>query len=73
MSARSAGALPGGPGHSHQSVNDIATLGAIPGMELVEPSCPAEVAPLLDYLLSEAEGSGYLRLVSIPCDIPYVL
>lgn len=67
-----AGAVPGGPGHSHQSVNDIATLGAMPGIELVEPSCPAEVAPLLDYLLA-AEGSGYLRLVSIPCDIPYSL
>jgi transketolase len=68
-----AGALPGGPGHSHQSVNDIAALGAIPGLELVEPSCPAEVAPLLDYLLNVMEGSGYLRLVSIPCDIPYTL
>jgi len=67
-----AGAVPGGPGHSHQSVNDIATLGAMPGIELVEPSCPAEVAPLLDHLLA-AEGSGYLRLVSIPCDIPYTL
>jgi transketolase len=68
-----AGALPGGPGHSHQMVNDIAVLGAIPGIELVEPSCAAEVAPLLDYLLNQAKGSGYLRLVSIPCEIPYSL
>ncbi|HDL16382.1 MAG TPA: transketolase, partial [Rhizobiales bacterium] len=67
-----AGALPGGPGHSHQAVNDIAMLGAIPGLELVEPSCAAEVAPLLDSLL-EGDGSGYLRLVSIPCEIPYEL
>jgi transketolase len=66
-----AGALPGGPGHSHQMVNDIAVLGAIPGLELVEPSCAAEVAPLLDHLLNHARGSGYLRLVSIPCEIPY--
>ena len=68
-----AGALPGGPGHSHQAVNDIAVLGAIPGLELVEPCCAAEVAPLLDHLLNGTPGSGYLRLVSIPCEIPYAL
>jgi transketolase len=68
-----AGALPGGPGHSHQAVNDIAVLGAIPGLELVEPCCAAEVAPLLDHLLNGTPGSGYLRLVSIPCEIPYHL
>jgi transketolase len=28
---------------------------------------------LLKYLLREAKGSGYLRLVSIPCDVPYKL
>jgi transketolase len=68
-----AGLLPGGPGHSHQAVNDISVLGAIPDMELAEPCCAAEVAPLLDHLLAEHRGSGYLRLVSIPCDIPYAL
>ncbi|MEX0803107.1 MAG: transketolase C-terminal domain-containing protein [Candidatus Binatia bacterium] len=68
-----AGAVPGGPGHSHQAVNDIAMLGAIPGLELVEPSCAAEVGPLLNYLLNQSQGSGYLRLVSIPCEIPYSL
>jgi transketolase len=68
-----AGLLPGGPGHSHQMVNDISLLGAIPGLDLVEPCCATEVAPLFDYLISKAEGSGYLRLVSIPCEIPYRL
>lgn len=68
-----AGLLPGGPGHSHQAVNDISVLGAIPGMELVEPSCVAEVVPVVDYLVNQAKGSGYLRLVSIPCEIPYCL
>ncbi len=68
-----AGALPGGPGHSHQAVNDLAVLGAIPGLEMVEPCCAAEVSPLLEYLLNGTPGSGYLRLVSIPCEIPYVL
>jgi transketolase len=68
-----AGLLPGGPGHSHQQVNDIALLHAIPGLEMAEPCCAAEVAPLFDYLLERAPGSGYLRLVSIPCEIPYAL
>ena len=68
-----AGALPGGPGHSHQMVNDISILAATPGLELAEPSCAAEVAPLLDHLLTASEGSGYLRLVSIPCEVPYRL
>ena len=68
-----AGLLPGGPGHSHQSVNDIALHGAIPGLEMVEPCCADEVAPLLSHLLKAHDGPGYLRLVSIPCEIPYRL
>ena len=68
-----AGVLPSGPGHSHQMVNDISILGSIPGMELVEPCCAAEVAPLFEYLVSAQSRSGYLRLVSIPCEIPYRL
>jgi transketolase len=68
-----AGLLPGGPGHSHQMVNDISILGAIPGLDLVEPCCAAEVAPLFNHLADAAKGSGYLRLVSIPCEIPYRL
>jgi transketolase len=67
-----AGAVPGGPGHSHQAVNDISVLSAIPGMTLVEPCCAAEVALLLHRLL-QVKGSGYLRLVSVPCEIPYSL
>lgn len=60
------GVLPAGPGHSHQSVRDISCLGAVPGMAMVEPSHPEEVAPLLAYLLNDHDGPGYLRLVSIP-------
>jgi transketolase len=66
-----AGLLPGGPGHSHQSVRDIAALAAMPGMTLVEPSCAEAVGPLLDWCVDAALGSTYLRLVSIPCDVPY--
>ncbi len=68
-----AGLLPGGPGHSHQSVRDIAILAANPGMALIEPCCEQEVGMALDYLLNRHQGSGYLRLVSIPCVVPYQL
>lgn len=68
-----AGVVPGGPGHSHQAVRDISALGAIPGLTLVEPSCEAEVGLLLDWCVNEAPGSCYLRLVSLPWEIPYEL
>jgi transketolase len=65
-----AGLLPGGPGHSHQSVRDISALGAVPGLVLAEPSAEAEVAPLLDALV-DGPGSGYLRLVSVKWPLPF--
>ncbi len=68
-----AGLLPGGPGHSHQSVRDISALAAIPGLTLLQPSCEAEVELAVAYCLSESEESCYLRLVSIPCRVPYRL
>jgi len=67
-----AGLLPSGPGHSHQCVRDIASLGGMPSLVLLEPSCEAEVAPALQWCL-DAETSSYLRLVSIPCHVPYSL
>jgi transketolase len=68
-----AGLVPGGPGHSHQSVRDIATLASVPGLVLIEPSCEAETALATEYALTSARGSVYLRLVSISCRIPYAL
>ena len=68
-----AGLLPSGPGHSHQCVRDIASLGGIPGLFLVEPCCEREVHLALDYCVNRLEGSFYLRLVSIPREIPYEL
>ena len=68
-----AGLLPAGPGHSHQCVRDISALAAIPGMLMAEPSCAAEVAPLLTVLGEAWKGPAYLRLVSIPCKVPYSL
>jgi transketolase len=61
-----AGLVPGGPGHSHQSVRDISALGAMPGMSLVEPYCEQEVALALDWAVRRARGPVYLRLVSVP-------
>ncbi len=60
-----AGIVPGGPGHSHQSVRDISALGAMPGMALIEPFCEDEVRAALDWAVHRAPGSVYLRLVSV--------
>ena len=67
------GVLPAGPGHSHQSVRDISALGGIPNFAMVEPSCPAEVAPLLDWCLNTHQGSSFMRMVSIPCVLSFSL
>jgi transketolase len=54
-------------------VRDIASLGGIPGLSLVEPCCEAEVHLALEYCINQLEGSFYLRLVSVPREIPYQL
>jgi transketolase len=66
-----AGLLPGGPGHSHQSVRDIGALGSVPNLVLAEPSSEAEVAALVDYLVNTETASSYLRLVSVKWPLPY--
>lgn len=68
-----AGLLPGGPGHSHQSVRDISALGAIPGLILAEPCTESEVTMLLDFCLNHASESCYLRLVSLGWELPFEL
>jgi len=68
-----AGVVPGTPGHSHQSVRDIAIVGCMPHMDLLEPSCEAEVPMVLDFALRRAKANTYIRLVSIPCQIPFTL
>jgi transketolase len=66
-----AGLVPGGPGHSHQSVRDISALGAMPGMALVEPYCEAEVEQVVRWAVHEAPGSVYIRLVSVPWELGF--
>jgi transketolase len=68
-----AGVVPGGPGHSHQSVRDISALGAVPGLVLMEPSCEDEVGQLLDWCVNSTRESCYLRLMSLPWIVPYGL
>jgi transketolase len=61
-----AGVVPGGPGHSHQAVTDVASFAAVHGLVVVEPGHPDEIAPMLDLLLDEHPGSAYVRLTSPP-------
>jgi transketolase len=60
-----AGLVPGGPGHSHQSVRDISALGAVPGMALIEPCSEYECRSAVDWAVNRAPGAVYIRLVSV--------
>jgi transketolase len=66
-----AGLIPGGPGHSHQSVRDISALRGVPNLSLLEPCMEAEVGALVDYAVNAATDSIYLRLVSVKWPIPF--
>ena len=66
-----AGIVPGGPGHSHQSVRDISALGANPGMALIEPSTDAEARAAIEWAVREADGPVYIRLVSVPWELGF--
>ncbi len=66
-----AGLLPGGPGHSHQSVRDIGALGSVPRLVLAEPCCEEEVGALFDALVNAVTESSYLRLVSVKWPMPF--
>jgi transketolase len=66
-----AGIVPGGPGHSHQSVRDISALGAMPGMALLEPATEQEVRAIVDWAVHGAPGSVYIRLVSVRWALPF--
>lgn len=68
-----AGLLPGGPGHSHQSVRDISALGSVPRLILAEPCTEQEVDALMDFMVNETDESSYLRLVSLGWPVPFQL
>ncbi|MEW6319603.1 MAG: transketolase C-terminal domain-containing protein [Acidobacteriota bacterium] len=68
-----AGLLPGGPGHSHQSVRDISALGSVPKLILAEPCTEQEVHALVDFMVNGTDESAYLRLVSLGWPVPFSL
>jgi transketolase len=68
-----AGLLPGGPGHSHQSVRDISALAATPGLEMLQPCREDEVEQAVRYCFEESASSCYLRLTSVPWPVPFTL
>ena len=65
------GVLPGGPGHSHQSVRDISALAAIPNLVLLEPTAESQVEPMLAFCLDGTAESSYIRLVSLGWPLPF--
>jgi transketolase len=68
-----AGVVPGGPGHSHQSVRDISAIGAVPGLVAFEPCSEREARLAIRWAVEQNPGSTYLRFVNVPLDLPYTL
>jgi len=57
------GLIPAGPGHSHQSLRDIALMSSIPGMTVFQPFNPTDLSAGIDYALKDKSGF-YIRLTS---------
>ena len=68
-----AGVVPGGPGHSHQSVRDISAVGSVPGLTAIEPCSEKEARLAIRWAVQENHSSTYLRFVNVPLDLPYSL
>jgi transketolase len=68
-----AGLVPGGPGHSHQSVRDISALGSVPGLTAIEPCNELEARLAIRWAVETNSASTYLRFVNVPLDLPYQL
>jgi len=68
-----AGLIPAGPGHSHQSVRDIACMSAMPGLTAIAPSCEQEARMAIRWAVEENPQSTYIRFVNVPLELPYQL
>ena len=68
-----AGLVPGGPGHSHQSVRDISAIGAVPGLIAFEPCSEKEARLAIRWAVEQNPESTYLRFVNVPLDLPYAM
>src|SRR5438477_7494664 len=72
-SAPLAAVVPGGPGHSHQSVRDISAIGSVPGLTAIEPCSEREARLAIRWAVESNDASTYLRFVNVPVDLPYSL
>ena len=68
-----AGLVPGGPGHSHQSVRDLSAVGAVPGLVAFEPCSEREARLAIRWAVEQNPASTYLRFVNVPLDLPYTM
>jgi transketolase len=68
-----AGVVPGGPGHSHQSVRDISAIGSVPGLTAIEPCSEREARLAIRWAVESNAESTYLRFVNVPLDLPYAV
>jgi transketolase len=68
-----AGLLPGGPGHSHQAVRDISSLGNIPGISVVEAADGRQLQKLFHWAVETNLTSTYIRAVTLPFEQHYPL
>ena len=60
------GIIPAGPGHSHQSLREISSLGAIPNLVIFEPANTNDLKFILDLALKkDFKKSLFLRLSSV--------
>jgi transketolase len=66
-----AGVIPGGPGHSHQSLRDISAIGSVPGLTAIEPCSEREARPRHPMGGRDEQASTYLRFVNVPIDPPH--
>ncbi len=57
-----AGLIPAGPGKSHQSLRDISLMGALPGMEMIQPASGEEARQALRYCVRDSSTSCVLRM-----------
>ena len=65
--------IPGGPGHSHQSVRDISAIGSVPGLTAIEPCSEREARLAIRWAVEQNPLSTYLRFVNVPLELPYSL
>jgi len=56
------GVLPAAPGHSHQSVRDIALMRSVPNLDVIEPWTKKQVDDTLNYFLENETQSIYMRI-----------